>query len=304
MTSGILKTSPPCGSLGNELCIVTFIYKDFLDEDEKLALIQISNNLSGYKLYIVVPDNLDQANLKSFTAEHFITRPQFLSVDHKHLSSVASYNAMLKELWFYKLFAKYQYILICQLDVLVLGSDLSTWTSLSYSYIGAPWFGELFRAAPPHPYVGIGNGGFSLRRTSDFMFVLSNLRFTRQSVLSTHELLIYYMATANCHFCLRCIYALSMTVCTRMTLSNNLSQFAKSKLNEDIFWGLLVPRVFSWFTVPRPSLAAQFSLETDLPEALDLYQISSPLGIHAWSKYHRAFVIEAFRNLLHRDCIN
>jgi hypothetical protein len=91
------------------------------------------------------------------------------------------------------LFADYEYILIYHLDSYVFRDDLSRWCDYGYDYIGAPWVGcdlknwvglkkrnyprdmrFLHRLTRFRFLNQLGNGGFSLRKTSS---MIRNLRF-------------------------------------------------------------------------------------------------------------------------------
>lgn len=97
---------------------------------------------------------------------------------------------------FYKHFRKYDYILICQTDAIVLGTEeeLLRFTDMGFDYYGAPWlstdknksdgywfarhtFPERFidyvgRVTGIRDKIIVGNGGFSLRKVASTIELL------------------------------------------------------------------------------------------------------------------------------------
>ena len=65
---------------------------------------------------------------------------------------------------FYRRFSKFEYILIYQLDAFVFKDQLNYWCKKGYDYIGAPWFEGFHLTKTGVNIIGVGNGGFSLRR--------------------------------------------------------------------------------------------------------------------------------------------
>ena len=110
---------------------------------------------------------------------------------------------------FYRRFENFRYILIYQLDAWVFRDELDRWVSEGYDYIGAPWipmkerffhfYGKLrlaynrtFRkndGIKPHNtfLYGVGNGGFSLRKTDKFIEITTRYKDKISSDLSSNE---------------------------------------------------------------------------------------------------------------------
>jgi hypothetical protein len=122
--------------------------------------------------------------------------------------------------------------------------------------------------------MAVGNGGFSLRRVEDFIRVLSWPRHIPNVILGEHD----------------------------NSLSVRAAQWIKHKwvkaynfpplfpdINEDFFWGLLVPRAISFFTVPTPEEASAFAFEREPRFLYELNGSQLPFGCHGWEKYDPEF---------------
>jgi len=55
-------------------------------------------------------------------------------------------------------------------------------------------------------------------------------------------------------------------------------------VNEDIFWGVYVPRVYKWFRVAPFEEAYKFSMEYNCEKLFELNQRQVPFGCHQWYK--------------------
>ena len=78
---------------------------------------------------------------------------------------------------FYSNYLEYEYLLIVQTDVIVISDQLKDWCDKGYSYVGAPWFVGFHQLKKSLMFLGVGNGGFSLRRVEHFINVLSRIRY-------------------------------------------------------------------------------------------------------------------------------
>jgi hypothetical protein len=84
-----------------------------------------------------------------------------------------------------------------------------------------------------------------------------------------------------------------------IALGNNtfylLNDFSE---DEDIFWGLIAPKSFSWFKVASVDGARKFSFECNPRKLFELNANQLPFGCHAWQKYDPEFVtIHITRNV-------
>lgn len=109
--------------------VVVPIYREFA-ATEQFCFKRIGDILSDFDIALITPESLPVKQYQGF--KHF-------TFDDRYFKSVGSYNGLMLKTDFYKMFIDYKYILITQLDVLILRNNLAEFLSLDYDYIGAPW---------------------------------------------------------------------------------------------------------------------------------------------------------------------
>ena len=161
----------------NKLCaVVVPLYKLNLSDNEILSIRQCFNLLSKYDIYFVVPDD-DRAlsipkSLLPFKPKATIT----FSVNY--FKSITGYNRLMITSKFYKSFMNYEYVLIYQTDAYVFFDSVEHWCEKKYDYVGAPWFkAEEHQSDLEKSFIGIGNGGLSLRKVSAMLKVLHSFKY-------------------------------------------------------------------------------------------------------------------------------
>ena len=147
------------------VAIITPIYKFPLSEDEQISWSSIRKHLSSYEHYVVLPKGLDEDTPMLGPEIKISTFADW------YFKNIEGYNSLLLSLEFYEKFSNFDFILLVQLDALVLKNDLEKWCAKGWDYIGAPWTGFL-TAEGAKPLYGVGNGGFSLRKTRAALKVL------------------------------------------------------------------------------------------------------------------------------------
>ena len=141
----------------SRVAVVIPIYKEELDDFEKISLAQVRKILKNYPIVFVAPED------KNFP---YIKPGEMLIQFHPYFfQHVMTYNQLLLQPFFYELFLNFDYILIYQLDAFVFYDALEEFCQLGYDYIGAPvayhsWYGYKQNNKVPR----VGNGGFSLRK--------------------------------------------------------------------------------------------------------------------------------------------
>ncbi len=189
------------------VAIVTPIHKSQLDGLE-LRRLQISIRLnSDLPHYFVIPSTLERSTLsKEFP--HSI----FVELDPSNFESIQSYNRLLLNIGFYKLFDGFEFIQILQVDSF-LQRAITPILSLDYDYIGAPWrkpFRVSLDKKSLHPNnnrhffksrikVQVGNGGLSLRKVQSMITLINyaQKQTYSASILSgihNEDLIISYLA--------------------------------------------------------------------------------------------------------------
>lgn len=254
------------------------LYKESITTAEEFSLRTTLAVLSKHDVFVICPERLSGylSSLKKaadlvFGIEYF---------PDAYFSGFRGYNRLLMSANFYSRFDKYEYILVVQTDALVFSDQLEAWCECNYSYIGAPWFKGMGRPELPLSFLGVGNGGFSLRKVQDCLRVLSKLRYLPNvsveaplDVFEIRQLLRFVKHNL--------IFAYSYPL-------------LHPKVNEDFFWGLLVPRRCNFFSVPRPEDAIPFAFEAAPEFLFELNERRLPFGCHAWEKYN----VEFWRNVL------
>ena len=139
------------------------LYKENLSDSEWFSVRNTFSVLANWDVIFVIPERM-----KRWALEGVINKldpigchcfPDF------YFESVDGYNRLLLSKKFYKSFEEYEYILIVQPDALVISDQLNYWCDIGYSYVGAPWFLGYGKPVEPPTMIGVGNGGFSLRKT-------------------------------------------------------------------------------------------------------------------------------------------
>ncbi len=254
------------------VAVIVPLYKSSLFNSEEFSLNNTSKILKDHDLYIIGPNSLR----KHFLELNSRVGPNFRIKLYPDIffESIDGYNKLLMSKFFYSSFSSYEYILILQVDALVFSDQLESWCNRNYSYVGAPWFEGFSKPNKPLKFLGVGNGGLSLRKVNDFIRVLS---FPR------------YMPSFKHHNTeTQSLLKLSRWYFYNLIFAFNFQPF-KSRQQEDIFWGLIVPKYCDFFTVASASEAVAFSFEVE-PEYLFKLNLNKlPFGCHAWEKYNPNF---------------
>lgn len=249
-------------------CVIVPIYKDSFTVSESFSFKRTLEILSNWDVIVVAPIRLS-GFLDSVSCQSG-ARYEVLYFPDKYFSSIEGYNRLLTARFFYERFSCYEYMLIVQTDALVLQDSLNEWCDRQYSYVGAPWFKGLTQPVKPLVFCGVGNGGFSLRKTSDFISVLASpakVAFVAEAYSSVAGML-----------------DVLKSLLYRYVLRYNIRPLFP-RVNEDVFWGLIAPRSFDFFTVPEEKIAAEFSFETEPQFLYELIGCKLPFGCHAWERY-------------------
>ena len=251
--------------------VVIPIYKIELTRQEEYSIQRTLEVLSDWTVMFIAPKRLQSMTGK--IDDNFLDTLKYVYFDDRFFNSVTGYSKLLMSRFFYEMFSHYEFMLLVQTDALVISDQLEYWCSQNYSFIGAPWFAGMDKPSEPLKMSGVGNGGFSLRKIEDFIKVLSVRMHTpiKTSSCSNKGIMRFLKILKNNY-----IYAY------------NFPPFLP-KINEDIFWGKVIPQVAPNFSVPNVEDAARFSFEV-CPEYL--YEVTGrelPFGCHAWEKYNKTF---------------
>ncbi len=256
-----------------ELVIILIIaHKAELSEFEKASLAQCYKILRKYKIKLVCPEGLDVSDYKEVNPQ-----AEFEFIDPKWQATYAMFNRLKIEPFLYRKFRKYKFILFYELDAWVFRDELEEWCKKEYDYIGAPWFKGFHRAGPDSEFVGIGNGGFSLRRIKTYL--RSSYRFSY--ILKPAFLFREYKKAPSVDKFFKLLADLTFR-------NNTFFLFNDFKGNEDFFWMRIVARDFPGFRIPSVEEALRFAIETN-PSTFIKSDKDLPFGCHAFLKYEPSF---------------
>lgn len=150
-----------------KVAVVIPYYHSKLEPLEQISFHQCIKMLSAYPQILVVPEKMKESECPQGNSF------QFIKVPSEWMESVSTYNRMMLNADFYKLFSGYEYILIYQLDAFVFQSNLQEFCDLGYDYIGAPWpYGIRYFKTVKDCIWHVGNGGLSLRNVAASLLML------------------------------------------------------------------------------------------------------------------------------------
>lgn len=286
-------------------CVVVIpIYTLDLSRSEEASLLNCVSKLRDFDLMFVHKQSLDLAPL--FRSIDSLALPALSCraepVKDRWLQSVAAYNSLLFQSWFYRLFQAWKYVLIHQLDAWVLRTDLDQWIRKGYTYVGAPWTRHL---GPDTPDIGVGNGGFSLRCVAEMTRICDSFQTAHVPVFRWSELAYRVTLFRRYHFfpvsqwpslfCKRFLLFLAMSLGWR----NTLAYYAKIGIQEDHLISIYAPWVFPWMRIPSLAEAADFAVETNPRQTCAHYHVGRPFGCHAWEKHDPTFWLASFPEEFH-----
>jgi hypothetical protein len=249
------------------------LYKPQLSAAEKISIDRTVDVLAGRPLFLVGPARL-RAHLDAL-CRRYQRRLQFKTFEDRFFAGIKGYNALMRSKDFYQSFSDHSHVLISQTDALVLSDQLDLWCERDISYIGAPWFVGGSDPRQPLQFLGVGNGGFSLRRVGDFLRVLNTPKRIPNFIKSRAE-----GRTG--------LLGMPRRLKHERWFAYNVEPFFPTS-NEDQFWGVLVPAVFPFFRVPKPEEAVAFAFEVAPRLLYELNGHQLPFGCHAWERCDRAF---------------
>lgn len=249
----------------SRVAVIIPLYKSSLTATEYFSFQNTLQILNQNDIYIIGPERLKNY----FQSEYHDLKIKLFP--DRYFADTKGYSNLLLSKFFYKSFSNHEYILIVQTDALVLSDQINSWCNTKYSYIGAPWFKGMETPKRPLEFLGVGNGGFSLRKVDDFLKVLSKPRYFKNKLLQD--------AISKTGF-----QAMIQKTLHLIFFSYNFFPLFPS-VHEDAFWGILAPDNCDFFLVPAPDEASRFAFESE-PEFL--YQLNHqtlPFGCHAWERY-------------------
>jgi Protein of unknown function (DUF5672) len=228
-------------------CVVVPVYREQLEPFEQVSLTQLAEKLGKHPIEFVAPAGLDLRPYRRFLGERRVHRfdPRFFAA---RADSRNSYSALMVSEAFYGRFeGRYEHLLIHQTDAFVFEDQLRLWVSRDLDFVGSPhWAG--WGANKELGMIGVGNGGFSLRRVDAFMRVLRDRTRLRNR----------------------------MQLAVRGSHARALRRARKGEMVEDYYWGHFAP-----IRVASIREAIPFAFEMGLELMEEDYREIVPFGCHA-----------------------
>ncbi|TAN12869.1 MAG: hypothetical protein EPN37_14690 [Chitinophagaceae bacterium] len=262
-----------------KISVIIPIYKQEITYSEIISLKQCIRILGDHDIILVTYGGL---NLSEYIS-YFNRVPYRVELFPQHFfKDVSGYNKIMTSVSFYQRFIQYDYILVYQLDAFVFEDELSYWCRQQFDYVGAPWFENHVVLGEDAKLWRVGNGGFSLRKVLTYINCLeSKIIFPSFSdLLKSYRAMPVRFKIKKVDFILRRLFK----------SGGAIRDFVENiEINEDAFWGMLIPRYIKTFNVPDPRIASKFSFECNPRVLYELNQKELPFGCHGWQKYDLEF---------------
>jgi len=265
------------------VAVVIPIYKEDLTPYELISLQQCYSVLGNYPILFVCPKRMKIGKFHQSQK----SKGQFVFLDDVNFNTITTYNHMLLSVWFYELFINYKYILIYQLDCFVFTDKLMAWVDKGYSYIGAPWVRKDLNIDNNIEFMGVGNGGFSLRNVNDCI-----------TVLNSSKKIINLKDCIKRHDSLQKPFKTLRGIKLHYKIDTFNKTYKNTTINEDKVFELAAAR-FNFFIIPKPEEALSFSFEEQPKKLYEMNNNELPFGCHAWWKYDLQFYKLIFKQYEH-----
>jgi len=261
--------------MGNNLVVVTPIYKKDISKDEQLSIKSAIMHLNAYDKVIVAPK-------KFINDEEFLTiwesyGYEVVFFDNKYFVSTESYNKFMMNKEFYKKFDEYNYMLVYQLDVLVFSDTLDYWMSKQIDYVGAPW---IIEDEDEKRFDGAGNGGLSLRNIQTFIKVLESKKLYNKK---------YRFEKLHLNLKFKNIFILWFLLHYNLTRSFSSLYRKLYDGQEDRFWAYFATFFVEEFKVATIKDSLLFAFERCPEFCFEENKHLLPFGVHAWERYNPVF---------------
>ncbi len=254
--------------------VVIPIYSSIMKSSEKCALVQGLKILTNYDIVFLTFHGLDTTSYNSICKDYPNAKIRYEFFDKKNFDGIDGYNRFCLSLELYDRFVQYDYMLIYQLDAWVFYDALNFWCKQEYDYIGPPFFDDW--SSKGKKIVGVGNGGFSLRRISFFRNLLS----------SNSHILSYYQLLQRCT-CL--MDYIRMVPKVLFGVNNTPIEYINKKyeqgFNEDIIISVFLKGTRFEPHIPSPQTAMSFAFERFPSMLYEQNGKKLPFGCHAFKKY-------------------
>jgi len=282
-----MKISKSDDYLHTSSVVVIPIYKNFseLTYDEKISLNRTFDVFVDEDVFILISDSVNRDDYNSTYSLNL----KYRIVSDIHFKNINTYSKLLMSSYFYSLFKDYTWMLICQLDAYAFRNDLNLFTHRQdFYFLGAPVINTNLKGWENISWVG--NGGFSLRRID----ICYNVSYKLERLKKKLDF-IHFISIEN-NF-LSSLTRFILGKMFKLKFNKYLTRYLlETPVNEDIFWSLWIPSIFSNLKPADIHTATKFSFEVS-PEQIFNSVGCLPMGCHAWKKYNPIF----WENILQRN---
>jgi hypothetical protein len=247
------------------------VYQPQLDADDLTALRHLLHYLSAFDLYLVMPESLE-LSLTGFKPMRFSNR---------FLESRRGYSSLMLSTDFYRRFSAYEYVLVHQLDCLVVSNRLLDWCAKGYDYV-AP-----VHTIGNHPPM-VGNGGLSLRKVEGFLGVLTS----KVRAITPSDYWVENWAAKPLRVRLAKLprkYAKHFVALNGVRREIDQLNRADYGWAEDWFWTLRPEIYMPGFRRAPPNEGMRFAFNEAPRETFELIGRQLPFGCHGWTQFDRSF---------------
>lgn len=258
----------------NPAAVIIPVYRFPLSADEEFSLARARSVLVKHPRIFVAPPDL------SFPAG-FLQGEKVVRFPRRFFTYPDGYNRLLMTTRFFQAFEDYVHILIYQLDCLVFRDELLEWCEKDFDYVGSPWFENYIYEYQRSQKWWVGNGGFSLRKTSSALRILK-MKLPRGTHFPVPP--VRFSQTNPASWLFTNIHHRLKQALSLWTVEDELKNYGES---EDRFWSLDAGRFSSGFRVAPVNEAMLFSIEQFPETCIGLNGGKIPFGCHAWPKYDR-----------------
>lgn len=212
----------------------------------------------------------------SIEDEYIINYPniKFICFSDLYFQSIDGYNKLLKSKIFYDAFSKFSFMLIVQTDAWIFGTSKELQPFYKFDYCGAPSYCQ-------NQFVGF-NGGLSLRNIKSCISAL-NRYLSHESFFDIVKR--HFVGSSFFKFILYKWLIVMFDYFFRSRIHFLFNTM--NKINEDIFWSVLVPKAKANFKINDFDTALKFSWEHNSEEFIQNHSL--PFGCHGWWNYNYSF---------------
>ena len=240
------------------VAVLVPVFRERLGKDEQILLRHLRTHLGAYDAYSAQPKRLE-VDVPGLTP---------MRLDDRYFRTHRDYSRLLLGDELYRRFERYEFVLVHQLDCLVLSDDLARWCAEGWDYVGAPWVREASDGRLS--FAGVGNGGLSLRRVESFLRVLEARRPRARAAVGARH---------------------AGELARRIVREpGRAKQLLRDRyVYEDKFWSDEAPRLAPGFRIPPAEVAVGFAFEREPRFCLAANGGRLPFGCHKWRAHDPEF---------------